>query len=145
MFDFLTDAKEKILIGLLIALGSILFIVALLYYFERKELIQTRDTLAKQKSAYITAKNTIDELKATNDQNLKEFNELRDRHRKEIQLLTKKSNTDAKRIKELTKLHERIKYVKKEDDGAIAPVLYNTIERLQQLSTRPSDINSSRN
>ena len=88
--------------------------------------------------------NKIDVMKITNDENLKAIDNLSIEYNKTIESLRVANELEKQKIKTVTVIKERIKYVSKEDNGIAAPVLVDTFDRLRTAQgTRSKDSNST--
>lgn len=148
MFSFLPTAlsfvtgifKSKSSVAIDIILGLILVIVILLGYQKYKNL-RTSNTIykAELKSSKLLNteyKNKINDLKSINDSNLKKLDTITSNYKNNIKLLQMKLQKDVQRVKVITKIKERIKYVKPEDNGKTAKVLKDTLEQIRVLNSK---------
>ena len=130
-------SKSSILIDIVLGI-ALVSLVSFGYYRYKK---QSNDLIYATKEIQ-HQKNAVASLKLLNTQNIKANKNLIIKYDSTIALLRQKAIKDVQRVKTITIIKERIKYVSKKDDGSVAPILTATLRRLQQLQAR--DNNSSK-
>jgi len=133
--------KSSILID--VALGLLLLLIVGYGYHTYTKLqsdraILKRDlTIMRQREADFVKQ--INKLKDTNEENIRTFEKNIKKYKQEIKLLKIKRDKDIKRAVAITAIKERIRYVKKSDDGIVAPILTDTLNRLWKLQTSTAE------
>ena len=134
-------AKSSILID--VVLGLLLVLIAGYGYHTYTKLQNDRVslrrdlTIMRQREADFVKQ--INKLKDINEENIKTFEKNIKKYKQEIKLLKIKRDKDIKRAVAITAMKERIRYVKKSDDGVVAPVLSDTLGRLWKLQTSTAE------
>ena len=82
-------------------------------------------------------------LKNLNKENINQLQRLVVDHNRTLNILETKYKNQKEKVRIITVIKERIKYVKKEDDGDVAPILSSTFERLRAMQTKNSTKNSN--
>jgi len=92
--------------------------------------------LVTEKMINIDNQNQIKSLQILNEDNIKKLHETEIKYKSNLELLQKKMIKDIQRVKTITVIKDRIKYVKPKDDGNVAKVLKDTLEQISKLETK---------
>lgn len=84
----------------------------------------------------IDNQNKIKSLKVVNDYNIKKLSDIKVQYQKNIDALHKKIKTDIQRVKTITIIKDRIKYIKPKDDNKTAKVLLDTLHQISKLEKK---------
>ncbi|WP_345993777.1 hypothetical protein [Sulfurimonas sp. HSL-1716] len=125
-----------------VLLGGALAVLFIMYMIARSDLKTAQQDYANEKASYTQAVGKVDELTLQNTENLQQIGKLKADNASLVEALNKKSHADIKRTQKITKIKTRIEDAKKTDDGPVAPVLFDTLYRLQQ-SAGAEDSNRS--
>jgi len=139
-------SKSSILIDILLGV-TLLGVVYFGYnkYTSLKQALKySKQTILYQKELTNKYKDKVTELEYNNKQNLAKIDKLKQTYLYRIRVLKNRYNKAKNRVKIVTQIETRIKYVKAKDDGMVAPVLNNTLSRLRKYQTSTNESNNSK-
>ena len=130
-------SKSSILIDVL--LGVILVGVVYFGYNKytslQKDLKYSKQTILYQKELTNKYKDKVTVLEENNIQNLAKIEKMRQEYLYNVKVLKNKFNKTKHRVKVITQIKTRIKYVQVKNNGTVAPILRNTLNRLRKLQS----------
>lgn len=113
-------------------LGGIILLLSVGLYFYVTHLQQNIETLQESKKALSLQ---LQQQSQVNQENLVELENLKKTYQANIDALTEAKKTAQERERFISTLRERIRNVRPENEGAIAPVLRDTLDELRQRTT----------
>ena len=139
-------SKSSILIDIL--LGVILVGIVYFGYNKytslKKALQYSKQTILYQKELTNKYKDKVSILETNNKQNLAKIDKLKQTYLYRIKVLKNRYNKVKNRVKVITQIETRIKYVKAKENGIVAPVLSNTLNRLREYQTSTDESNNNK-
>lgn len=139
-------SKSSILIDILlgIILAGVVYFGYNKYTSLQKELKYSKQTILYQKELTNKYKDKVSMLEENNIQNLAKIDKLKQTYLYRIKVLRNRYKKAKSRVKVITEIETRIKYVSKKDDGIVAPVLANTLNRLREYQTSTDKSNNNK-
>lgn len=117
-----------------------LILVASVYFYIGK----LKDDLKDTQRAKIEAEKQVKDLQKLNEENLREFQALKDSYKATETALTEIKKITAERDKAISVLKERVRNVRPENEGTVAPVLRDTLASLRERTRLSTDQNQDR-
>ena len=132
---------------LYVAIGLVVAGLGGYIYYQDNQITTQKQKIKDQDQYMVLLSKYYNDAVEISENNRKEFKKQRDDDKKTIKLLEESHQKALKQTKTITIIKERIKYVKKEDDGDVAPVLHDTLDRLRRLqaTTSKTDNKNSKN
>ena len=136
LFRTLSFASSPIM--KIVGIGLVVLSLSGYIYILKSEITDKQKELEQKDQYMVLLSKYYNDAVEISENNRKEFKKQRDDDKKTIKLLEESHQKALKQTKTITIIKERIKYVKKEDDGDVAPVLHDTLDRLRRLQTTTS-------
>ena len=128
-------SKSSVLIDIVLVaiMASILFFGYGKYQSMKSTITDYKTQVVKEKAINLDMQSKLHNLQVLNENTIKKLHDAESQYKSNMELMQKKMIQDAKRVKTITVIKERIKYVKPKDDGKVAKVLKDTLEQIAQM------------
>jgi len=134
----LFKGKSSIMIDVVLILVVVMLIGGGVWKYQSMQ-----SAIKNYQSELVTAKminadnvNKINSLEILNKDNIKKLTSIKTRYESDITLLQAKMIKDVQRVKTVTIIKDRIKYVQPSDDGNVSKVLKDTLEQISKMDNQ---------
>jgi len=134
----LFKGKSSIMIDVVLILVVVMLIGGGVWKYQSMQ-----SAIKNYQSELVTAKmintdnvNKINSLEILNKDNIKKLTSIKTRYESDIALLQAKMIKDIQRVKTVTIIKDRIKYVQPSDDGNVSKVLKDTLEQISKMDNQ---------